>query len=79
MSSKSASKSVSKSALPFIFLGVFLLGIDGLSILVGSVPVRYGRGVRIDELPEMFWLVVGIYLLAGVICIGIGVWKAVRR
>ena len=76
MSSKSAS---SKQALPFILLGVFLLVVDVVSILVGSVPVRYGRGIRIDELPVFFWLGVGIYLVAGLICVGIGAWKAYRR
>lgn len=69
----------SKSVLPFIGLGLFLIAIDAASVLVGSVPVRYGRGIRLDEQPEFFWAVVAIYLVSGLILISLGVWRYLRR
>ena len=69
----------SKPAIPFILFGAFLIGVDAVSIWIGSVPVRYGSGIRLEEQPEMFWLMTGVYFTGGVIMIGMGLWRALRR
>ncbi len=69
----------SKPAIPFIVFGAFLIGVDATSIFTGFVPVHFGSGIRLEEQPEMFWLMSAIYLLAGLILVGMGVWRRMKR
>ena len=69
----------SKPAIPFILFGVFLIGVDAASIFAGYVPLRYGSAISLEEQPELFWVASAIYLVAGLILIGMGVWRFVRR
>lgn len=68
-----------KSALPFIGLGLFLIAIGATSILTGSVPLYRAGDISLDEAPQFFWLVEGIYLLSGLVLISIGAWRYLRR
>ncbi len=68
----------SKPAIPFIVFGAFLIGVDATSIFTGLVPVRFGSGIRLEEQPEMFWLMSAIYLPAGLILVGMGVWRRMK-
>jgi hypothetical protein len=68
----------SKSAIPFILFGLFLLGVYAVVLATGYAPLRSG-GVSHAEQPELFWLASSIYLVAGVILVGIGGWRHWRR
>ncbi len=69
---------VVQTRVSFIVFGAFLIGVDATSIFTGLVPVRFGSGIRLEEQPEMFWLMSAIYLLAGLILVGMGVWRRMK-
>lgn len=56
---------------PYHFLGLVFLIVAGLSICVGKTLTR-GQGLvsRADE-PKMFWCLVALWFLAGIVFIGL--------
>ena len=68
----------SRSAVPFILFGLCLLGVYAGVLATGYAPLRSG-GVSLAEQPELFWVASSIYLVAGVILIGMGAWRHLRR
>jgi hypothetical protein len=69
----------SKSAVPFILFGLFLLVVYAVVLVTGYAPLRYGNGISLSEQPVMFWLASSIYLVGGLILIAIGAWRLARR
>ena len=69
----------SKSVLPFILFGLFLLAVYAIVLVTGYAPLRYSSGVSLSEQPVLFWLASSIYLVGGLIMLAVGLWRMTRR